>query len=218
MAEPLAPPAAWLWCINSCPPPGNLFAMGSLRALSKGFIKFRSPATKIIYLVNRMIYFSFLPPPPSLIVPTRLNHTFLSHPTGRTSSRLLPLSCARVFGWLLCMFNSVGSHLRPRRVLFSIFYSISIQRPGTKRKHPPTRSTLATSLLQLPLQRRRQPIFDCCVPQLNSGHLRPGVRQSLYFLLLHLPPQTMGNRPTHTLRSSRVPSPTPFPTSTPITI
>ena len=33
MAEPLAPPAAWLWCINSCPPPGNLFAMGSLRVL-----------------------------------------------------------------------------------------------------------------------------------------------------------------------------------------
>ena len=109
MAEPLAPPAAWLWCINSCPPPGNLFAMGSLRALSKGFVKFRRPATKIIYLDNRMIYFSFLHPPPSLIVPKRLNHTPLSHPTGRTSSRILPLSWARVFGWLLCMFNSSGA-------------------------------------------------------------------------------------------------------------
>ncbi len=50
--------------INSCPPPGNLFAMGSLRALLKGFIKFRRPATKIIYLVNRMIYFSFKHTPP----------------------------------------------------------------------------------------------------------------------------------------------------------
>ena len=54
--------------------------------------------------------------------------------------------------------------------------------PGSGRQHPPTRSILAASPLQRPLQRRHQLSFDCCVTLLNGGHHSGGAPfLSLFF-------------------------------------
>ena len=65
--------------------------------------------------------FYFFTPPPSLIVPRRLIRAPSALPNGQTPSPIHTLSRAQVFGWLLLLFNVVGSHLRPRRVFFCFF-------------------------------------------------------------------------------------------------
>ena len=72
--------------------------------------------------------FYFFTPPPSLIVPRRLIRAPPALTNGQTPLPIHTLSRAHVFGWLLLLFNVVGSHLRPRRVLFLFFYSPSIRR------------------------------------------------------------------------------------------
>jgi hypothetical protein len=75
----------------------------------------------------------------------------------------------------------VGGRLRPRCILFSIFFSSFHSPPGTMRQRPPTRSTPIASPLQRTPHHRHRLLVDCCVFRLNGGNLRPRHRPSLNF-------------------------------------
>ena len=110
-----------------------------------------------------------------MIVPKQSNRAPPLLPTDQISSPIHLSSRARVFGRLLC---DSAATLRPRHNQFSIFIPLQFA-ARHKKTTPPTDSALVASPLHPIPQRRRQLLFDCCVPQLNGSHLRPRVRPSL---------------------------------------
>jgi hypothetical protein len=57
MAKPNAGSSGMAIVINSCPPPGNLFAMGWSRAHTEDFIQLSKPAKKTINFVKASTLF-----------------------------------------------------------------------------------------------------------------------------------------------------------------
>jgi hypothetical protein len=97
-----------------------------------------------------MIYFSFLPPYPALLSPN--DRIALPHHSPPAELPSLYLFChTRVFlvGCCVCFFPA-GGHLRPQPILFSIFYSPSIQRLVRRDKTPPYIPTQSPILSNAP--------------------------------------------------------------------
>jgi hypothetical protein len=83
--------------------------------------------------------------------------------------------------WLVVECNCVVYWAFKVATYFSLIFCRSILRPNRRHGPIPHAPIPVASLLHRPLNHFRQLPFDCCVPQLNGGHLRPIVLQSLYF-------------------------------------
>jgi len=101
-----------------------------------------------------------------------------------------PPSRPPVFGWLLCVFLPIGSHLRPRR----IFFCHLICRPQTIAKPSPTRSTAVARPPQYLPHSKCQLLVGCCVfPTKRLPPKAENPSPSLFFDGLHFSTQNKGS-------------------------
>jgi hypothetical protein len=123
------------------------------------------------------------------LLPTQSSPKQFSRPSPACSPTLghrlhSLLHRARVLLVGCCVISSSGGHLRPRRILSSIFFLVQFAARNKETTPPHTfQSAPAVSPLQCPSHRRCQLLVGCCVPPSNGGHLRPRVRPSLYFVV-----------------------------------
>ncbi len=129
--------------------------------------------------------------PPHSIAPKQWYCASPVPPDRRTSSLYSPPSRTPVFGWLLCEPLSIGG--RPKATVYFIyifFHHLNLS-PQTIGPRHPTRSNPHAPPLQHPSYHGRQQLFDCCIFQLNGGHLR--LRHhfpSIFLMCLHSAPET----------------------------
>ena len=101
----------------------------------------------------------------------------------RTFPPHYPLSRPPVFGWLLCLKSLTGGHLRPRCILYFIFFCRSICRPKRWDGVPPCAPPPACLRSHIPPTASANYRVDCWLSSLISGHLRPRPHLPLYFLM-----------------------------------
>jgi hypothetical protein len=132
---------------------------------------------KITYLLNPSILY-YSSPPPNSSAPKRSNAPPPFVPR-RSRLRSYPSPVAPAYFWLVvASFELVGSHQRPRRVLFLFFFLLRFDAQFQETTHTHRFRPGRVSSPTYP-QCRSQLLFDCCVPLLNGGHLRLMVRPPL---------------------------------------
>ena len=98
-----------------------------------------------------------------------------------------PPSRPPVFGWLLRFKSSTSGHLRPRCILYLIFFRCSIRRPKRWDGVPPHAPRPARLCSKTPPTGSANYRVDCCLPSSNGGHLRPEPGAALYFFVRPIP-------------------------------
>jgi hypothetical protein len=119
------------------------------------------------------------------------NHKLLIDILCRAASQYRLALLRLFFGWLLFVPSSIGSRLRPPNNLFVFIFHHLNRHPNQCKNVPPTCSNPHAPPLQHPSHHGRQLLFDCCVFQLNGGHLRPiHLYLSIFLMCFHSAPQT----------------------------
>ena len=109
-----------------------------------------------------------LPTPPSVCASYLYCHLLILH----------------IFGWLLCVFLSIGGLIRPTCYLFLFNFVIPIIARINGTTPPPTlQIKLATKPLKHPYYHEHQLLVGCCVFILSFGRLRP--RQHFLSIFRH---------------------------------
>ncbi len=111
-------------------------------------------------------------------------------PDRCTSSLYSPPSRTPVLGWLLCEPLLIGG--RPKATVYFIcFFHCLNSSPQTIGRRHPTCSNPHAPPLQHLSDRGRQQLCDCCIFQLNGGHLRPRHHfPSIFLMRLNYASQT----------------------------
>ena len=113
--------------------------------------------------------------------PKQWNCASPAPPARRTFPPYYPPLRPPVFGWLLHLNSSTGSHLRPRCVCF--FFCRSICSPKQWDGVPPRAPHPTCLHSNTPPTAYADYQVDCCLKFPNSGYLRPEPGASLYFFV-----------------------------------
>ena len=120
----------------------------------------------------------FLPLIQCLMPPKQWNCTSPAPPAHHTSPTYSSLLRLPVFGWLLHLKSSTGSHLRPQCILYLFLFC-----PKQWDHVPPCAPCPARLYSTTPPTTSANYLVDCCLKSPNGGHLRPELGISLYFFV-----------------------------------
>ncbi len=139
-------------------------------------------------------YYDFISPPNS-IAPKTMESCFPHAPPQSNLLAFLSSVMPACF-WLVVAFEIlIGGCLRPRLIIFILFYCCSVCCPERWYGVRPTCSAQVVRPPQYPSYRKCWLLVDCCVVQSKDGHLRPRPSPSLCFSMgCILAPQTKDKR------------------------